>query len=497
MKIAVDSSVLLSNTRASSTRSTRGTTMKLLLQARGRVFASCLVATLAFVSAASAKITVEGTPAQREKIANWLSGSLDAIVSIDAQGVMTVGSGGNASATRLRSMCDDAAANGSIVLKVLAQTDPLITFGGWKEVGGGDHHTDGTQLIDIADIEGIGNVFTENAFTPDLVLMHEITEAYWGRKKRDDCMDQATACRDHGIPAEDELSAANRSKLIDAGVVRDFVVWRKYKKPDGSFVIVVYDRTAKPIDVHWYKETVACDTTSKLILIPDPDPVVHRFTYDLINRQHSETSPFDTTNSHPVAVAMDLDKRMYVAEDLSGPDEVRVFSSAGTLVQTILHPSLVTPTGIDVDLVTGDIFVSVAHSVLKFSAAGALLGSFTVGDPGFTPTDVAIWRDSLAVIMPIGAPSYAIAVTDRATSRVYVFDAVLHVNTGTYTRVFGQPQLFQPEGLSIDERGVVWVASTGNDRIYAFTLDGGGQPAARRSPRSAAPFARRSSAKRR
>jgi hypothetical protein len=82
--------------------------MKLLLQARGRVFASCLVATLAFVSAASAKITVEGTPAQREKIANWLSGSLDAIVSIDAQGVMTVGSGGNASATRLRSMCDDA-----------------------------------------------------------------------------------------------------------------------------------------------------------------------------------------------------------------------------------------------------------------------------------------------------------------------------------------------------------------------------------------------------
>jgi sugar lactone lactonase YvrE len=180
-------------------------------------------------------------------------------------------------------------------------------------------------------------------------------------------------------------------------------------------------------------------------------------------------SPLDPTNSHPTGVGVDAIGNIYVAEDLPGQSEIRVFTSSGSLIRTITHSSIVAPKGLSVDRQTGDIFVSVQHSILKFTNAGSLLGSYTVGNPNFAPTDVAIWRQQGYASIPPGSSTYQIFATDEYSSQVYAFDVSSNLGTGTYLRVFGSGYLNAPKGLTVDDADAVWVASTGNNRIYAFS----------------------------
>jgi sugar lactone lactonase YvrE len=419
-----------------------------------------------------ATITVEGTAAQRAKLAQWLSSSLGTTVSIDANGKLTVAAGGNAAADRLRTMADDP--NVSPVLEIVVD-DPSVEFGGWKAL---DPDTDrygkttGRHKIDITDIEGIGNIFNTNGLTPDAVLMHEITEVYWGLKMKLACWAYNAAHFEKGIEAEKEVYGIFGAEWLwtESGV-RNGQKYsrRKYKLPDGTYRIVEWNPEGQPLDVVWYKEKVPCDTAKGLDKIADPDPAVRIFSHGLGTGQHAPLTPIDTTSSHPTGVATDRDGNTYVAEDNPGQALVRVFSPTGSLIQTISNPALLTPTGLDVDLQTGDIFVSVAHAVIRFTNLGLFMGSYTTGDPNFTPSDVAVWRQRGYGSTPPGTTTYAIFSSDRYSSQVFAFDVAGNLNTGTYQRVFGSGYLSSPEGLTIDDSDAVWVASTGNHRIYAFS----------------------------
>jgi hypothetical protein len=307
-------------------------------------------------------------------------------------------------------------------------------------------------------------------------LVHEITEVYEGQKHHGDCWAYHRA-HAKGIEAENELIAAHSGSIVGRRTTVDAAgrYLMKIKRPDGSWVIMRIDPNGDEDDlVEWFKEKEPCVTARGLIAISDPDPQVHLMDYDL-NEAHVITDTWDTVNSAPTGVAFGPSGNLYVTEDLAGTDELRVFNSAGTEIDSVQHVQLVDPQGVDVDQITGDVFIAGAGQVLRFSSSLTFRGVYTNGVVGFDPTDVAVWRNNATGIEGVfGADDiYAIYVTDRDSNEVYSFDVEVDMDQDTYDFSFGSTELSAPEGLTIGSHQAVWVASTGNDRIYRYSPTNG------------------------
>jgi hypothetical protein len=249
-----------------------------------------LLFALTFPLPAEATVTFEGaTPVQRALLASWLTSSLGTTVSIDADGKVTVAAGGNAAADRLRTMADDP--NITPILEIVVD-DPTVEFGGWKALDPDNDRygkTTGRHKIDIKDLENLGNVLPAYGLTPDALLMHEITEVYWGLKMKLTCWAYDAAHFEKAIPAENEVYTLNGAEwLWTQSGVRNGKKYRqrKYKLANGSFVIVEWDPEGQPMDVQWFREKVPCDTAKGYDLIPDPDPAVRRYLHNLTTGQH-------------------------------------------------------------------------------------------------------------------------------------------------------------------------------------------------------------------
>ena len=443
-----------------------------IFSVRKRLLTLVLTMFIAFFSMeAYAKVKVDGTAAQRNQIAKWLTSSLGTKVTVAADGTMAIANGGNKSAARLRNMINDAGT--SVTLKVV-ENDPKVFLGQWKSSNANRKGpTTGTQEIDVGDLKKLGNVINSYGATPDWVLMHEVTEVYEGKKGNLNYED----AHKKGIAAEKELMGEHGTSYPGPRVIKIGTgYYMKIKRPAGSkppYVLIKLDISKH--DFEWFKETVPCNTSSVLIPIPDPDPQVHIFTYDS-NLEHYISQTIDKENSVPVGVAYDADGNLYVLENLETGGEIRVFNLEGELINTIKREELITPEGIDIDKTTGDIFVAVEGSVVRYSKDGEFMGNYFVEMPGFTPTDVAVWRNtSIRGIYGDGS-EYDIYVTDRTSGQVYRFDVNEHMNSGNFKAVFGEGLLNAPEGIHIDSWWSVWVMSTGNNGIYRFAPNGELEP---------------------
>lgn len=420
------------------------------------------------------EVTVDGTQAQRSKIAKWLTKSVGTKVTIGNDGKISVANGGNKSATRLRNMAKPGT---SVTIKIV-NDDPNVSVGGWQssDPANPKKTTTGTQLVDIKDLENFGNVINSYGLTPDSKLMHEITEVYEGKKGNLSYED----AHKKGIEAEKEEMAEHNTSWYGP---RYFQLpgkpgwyYMKIKRPDGSYVVAGRKAYVKGEKMKWYKEKVPCDTGKGLISIPDPDPQVHLFSYDF-NLAHEITATLDKENSSPTGAAFNAAGNLYVTENLEGQDEIRIFGLEGEQIGTITGDELVDPEGIEIDEKTGDIFVAVKDKVVKYDNEGNFVGAYYVDDyPSFRPTDVAVWRNIPTEDLYGDGSIYDIYVTDRHGGKVYRFNVDKDMNTGKYTDVFGEGFLNSPEGISIDSWWSVWVASTGNHRVYRFAPNGELEP---------------------
>jgi sugar lactone lactonase YvrE len=146
------------------------------------------------------------------------------------------------------------------------------------------------------------------------------------------------------------------------------------------------------------------------------------------------------------------------------------------------------------------------HRIQKFDAKGVLVA--TIGEFGSTPITfrepatlvfdhdgtllvVDTWNHRIQHLTPDGQPLNFFAppkgffgprgiaitkdrlyVTDGGNNCVAVFDS-----KGTYLSQFGEKgaapgQLFQPVGIAVDAKGLIWVVDSGNNRLQAFKADG-------------------------
>jgi hypothetical protein len=423
-----------------------------------------------FLSLSWGEIIVDGTRAQRDKVANWLTRSLGTTVTIDDAGRMSIRDGGNASARRLRNMINDAGTRARIRI---VENDPNVSIGGWQSADPANPkgRSTGTQVVDIGDIEGIGNVINSYGETPDANLMHEITEVYEGVRHGFNYQDAHLRGDSAGV----ELMSEHGTSYVIPRWWDGGYVYRKIRRPDGSFVVIRLRPRANPQRHEWFRERVPCRTDSGLIVIPDPDPQVHILSYNS-NLDHEIVATIDKENSSPVAVAFDYAGNLLVVENLGQTDEIRVLTLEGELVKTIRHELLIDPEGIDVDPISGDVFVAVKGRVIRFTKEMEYLGQYSSGKSGFAPTDVAVWRAIGTGEISFAENEYDLFVTDRKSGNVFRFDVQGDINKSTSKIEFGGNVLSKPEGLFIDFWYTVWVASTGNNRIYRFTPTGQLEP---------------------
>ncbi len=442
------------------------------------VLATVVFLCILTISPSFGTIIVDGTPAERTQIESWLTSSLGTAVTIDAQGHIQVAAGGNAGATRLREMAEDAGTTATIeVVDDVAG----VSVGAWDADSTGK--TTGRQKVDIKDLENFKNVRNSYGLTPDTKLMHEITEVYLGVKKKAKCWGYHR-CHDSAVIAEQELLQAHNTDWVGPRYDHNPKTgywYTKIKRPPGSippYVVVRVKAYVKGEKIEWFKEKVPCksyqnaEKPGKLIAIPDPDPQVHIYDYDF-DGEHTRLAKIDTLNSSPTGAAFDASGVIYVTEDLPGTDKIRFFDMAGNQLDSIVAPELVDPQGIDVDPISGDIYVAVVGQVLRFTSTKYFVGAYDVSDPSFSPTDVSIWRSEISSAdFERTDTTHAIFVSDRSSNQIYRFDTEEDLNHETYTSAFGNEWLSAPEGVSVDSWDAVWVASTGNHRIFRFDTEG-------------------------
>jgi hypothetical protein len=242
-------------------------------------------------------ITVNGTAAQRAKVAGWLHTGLGgAAVTIAADGKLTVGPGGNASATRLRNMATSATA----VQIDLVEGKADVRLGRWNSNATGG--TTGTQTVDLTDLDNLNNVLNSYGITPAFWLIHEITEVFEAKAHPTWKYPQA---HKEAIKAENEYLTAHGVKNSFSGKP-DRVLWKngkvyiKVMRPPAAplkSAVVEMDVSKAAMTHKWYKEKVVCDFSKGLTVIPDPDPFVHALEWN------PDGPP---TFSTPVATALDV-----------------------------------------------------------------------------------------------------------------------------------------------------------------------------------------------
>ena len=190
--------------------------------------------------------------------------------------------------------------------------------------------------------------------------------------------------------------------------------------------------------------------------------------------------------SAPQGVAMDAAGAVYVADTGIGnavsSRRVVIFNADGSFRRAIQPTGdfeLVSPAGIDVDPVTGDIYVAntVARNIVRISETGEANavydGTFDGEGSLAGPTDVKVWRvgDTFRLLIA-DRDANAVCVLDSDGRRVATFanpaDATIYVLDGKFRLPWGV--------YPINDSDEAWVADTRNNRLQhlRFTLDGDG-----------------------
>ncbi len=421
-----------------------------------------------------AEVIVQGTEDQREEIADWLSDSLGADVEIDSNGKMSIESGGNAAATRLRGMIADRV---SVTLEIVENSSRVL-FGEWQPSV--NQPTNGKQTIDISDFRNLGNTRESYGWTPDVLLMHEITEVYAGKKYGLSCR---RAHFGYGLAAERELMAVyGTSRYLFPYPSDPTNPWRAYfyrppyyyikinrpRGSDPSHVVIRFDLRNHAIQ--WMREKTPCRFVIRdLIAISDPDPQV--WLYQIDSESNRElVGAIDAHDSLPAGAEFGPNSHLYVLESSGG--EIREYSLDGELVNTFYHDLLIDPTDIAIDDVSGDLFVSAASYVLQFSDEGHFQGLFRPGTGDFQPSSVTTYRETPMIGIGGDPDIYDLFVSDLATNQIYRFDVAEDADSGSYQTAFGENVLEGPVGVTTDRWGYVWAASSETGRVHQFTTDG-------------------------
>ncbi len=193
-------------------------------------------------------------------------------------------------------------------------------------------------------------------------------------------------------------------------------------------------------------------------------------------------------HTFPTSLAMAPDDSYWVlSQGIHYPDDpipayyLRHFALDGSYLGGIHHPQLLPQgRGVDVHLVSGDVFVANTqdHRLMRFTAEGELV--WRSAGPGGGPA---------RLLNPAGVAvdevNGVVWVADVGHQRIAGFD----IDSGAFVGSFGeagsergQLGMGQIQGLAVDERGWIWVPEAQNQRVQAFTPRG--SPC---SPSAAAP----------
>lgn len=155
-------------------------------------------------------------------------------------------------------------------------------------------------------------------------------------------------------------------------------------------------------------------------------------------------------------IAVDASGNFYVA-DGSGPAAIHKFSAAGSYVGIFSTNSLRGPQGVAVDA-GGNVFVAnlSGGNVLKFAPDGSLQTTYATG--GF-PFSLAI--DGSGNLY-VGDPALNLIKQISTAGNITTF-----IGTGS-----GPTALVQPQGLTFDASGNLYVANYGSSNILKFSADG-------------------------
>ncbi|MEK6674619.1 MAG: SMP-30/gluconolactonase/LRE family protein [Planctomycetota bacterium] len=417
------------------------------------------------VSPVQGEIIINGTLDDREKIALWLSIATHVNVTVNAAGKMFVPPDGNPTGVDLKIMAEDPT---WIVLHVINKTG-LISYGRWNDANG---TTSGIQDIDLVDISELNNDYNEYGYGPAAKLMHAITEVFVAKN-----LGYAySEAHQKGVEAEIKIMQLYGTKWIGPRYLPDPEGRTNInvKQQDGSQLFARFEAYRYNQDTEWLTEILPGATIKGLFAMVDSTQQVRLMNYDL-DGNHSFEDSIEVDDGAMTGVAFDRDGKIYVAVDLfEGPDELRIYKSNGFFQSSISGPELEDPEGVDVDTISGEVFMAVDGEVIRYSNTLEFLGTYDVQIPNFDPSDVAVWRNDGTNYEDISGlgDRRMLFVTDRTTSMVYGFDIELDMNVASHTLAFGAGYILTPEGISVDEWDVVWVASTGNHRICRFSTDG-------------------------
>jgi len=262
---------------------------------------------------------------------------------------------------------------------------------------------------------------------------------------------------------------------------------------------------------------VADTSNNRVLRFPRPFEQTGRVTADSVLGQPGFfTSISAAVNASslrtPNGVAVGLEGEIYVSDSgnnrvleypanpSAGAAAVRVFGQAafdiGTPPTQVSAQTLASPTGLVVDpfnfLVVAD---SAAHRVIIYPLSGdapasAVTASTVIGQPEFGTSQASGGAAGLNTPRDVGVgPDGTIFVVDAGNNRVLTYPSLFSLPStgGEAIQVLGQRDLnstaanfnspdglatnaglFQPIGLFVDRRGMVWLGDAGNSRVVNF-----------------------------
>jgi sugar lactone lactonase YvrE len=170
--------------------------------------------------------------------------------------------------------------------------------------------------------------------------------------------------------------------------------------------------------------------------------------------------------SHPADVAIDLNEKIWVADENN--NRIEKFNPKGEFLGaygTTGSGQLNHPTGIEADS-AGNIWVADTgnNRIVKFSEAGAYLSA--IGSLGTA-------NGKLSAPQGIATDAAGhIWVSDTGNNRIEEFNANGAFLATFATKGSGPEQLSEPAALDVAPGGNVWVADTGNNRVEVFNEQG-------------------------
>ena len=206
------------------------------------------------------------------------------------------------------------------------------------------------------------------------------------------------------------------------------------------------------------------DTSGRILVTDAGRPSV--FVFDEANAMlavwHEAAAGIDFLS--PVGIAARGTGEYLVADAQLG--EVFVLSEDGIPVGRFGGDALIRPTGIDIDEVTGKVYVADrgAHEVKVFSGDGNLLQ--TIGVPGSAPGE-------LNAPMHIRVAGSKIYVSDSLNANVQIFS----LTDGHRLGQIGQRGLFvgnmvRPKGVTVDSEGNIYVVESYYDHLLIYDESG-------------------------